>query len=103
MVLTIENATVGYNAENVDDLIKSIKTEVIDNAISSFDGNFETLQQSVEEIWQGESEKKFIATIKDDIDLVKKGLNTIYQNLEGEISLIVSKMADADKKVFERH
>ncbi len=101
MALNIEGADIGYDQTGLTNLIKDIKTNVIDDACTKLDTAAANLEKDLEPVWQGHSAKQFIKNMNEDIKAIKAALNTAKDALEKELSQITNAMTQIDQDLVK--
>lgn len=101
MALTIEGADIGYDQQGLQQLIKDIQTNVIDQACTELDNAATNLEKDLEPVWQGHSAKQFVTNMKEDIKAIKSALETGKDALEKELSQITNAMTQIDQDLVK--
>lgn len=101
MALTIENATVGYDANGIEQLLNNINTNVVEESHNKLGGGLNDLETTIEEIWRGESSTIFRNNMRDDVQKVEEAIDQVYDVLRGEISQIVEAMTQVDQNLIK--
>lgn len=101
MALTIENATVGYNQDGIKSLMEDIKANVIEEAKNSLKNSENTLDEALDEIWQGKSEETFKSNMHEDVLVVCDALDTAYNTLAAEIYRAGHAMGRVDEELVQ--
>lgn len=102
MPLTIQGATVGYDAAGIDQLKQDIHMKCVEEAKNDLDSNYNTLEEAIDQIWVGQSAERFKDNMKSDVKSVKKALDECYKVFEGELNAIASEMTHVDAQLIER-
>lgn len=101
MALTIENSTIGFDANNVEKALNNLNTEVIQATISQLNRSMSDLRSTVDEGWVGASAEKFKENLEKDKETVSESLNKTYDTLKKEMYDIVNKMGEADEELVK--
>lgn len=102
MALTIDNATIGYNGDNVETALNNLKTKCIEDTIEKMKGSMEKLNGWVSDAWVGASAEQFKENMEADRKEVEDNLKATYEELENKIHDIVKSMATIDEELVER-
>ena len=103
MALTIQGATIGFDANEVQTALNNIHTQVIEEAKGQLRQQLTQLYTSVDEVWVGQSAEIFKDNMQVDVDGVCQGLDAAYEVLKSEFSQITSDMINADaNNIIER-
>lgn len=97
MALNIENATIGFDVNNVETALANLNTKVIQDTIVKMNGSMEKLREQVDSAWVGASAEQFKKNMEIDKDSITKALQETYENLKAEMYQIVNEMATADE------
>lgn len=101
MALTIENATIGFDATNVEGALRNLNTRVINDTIKAMNSSMGTLREAVDAAWVGQSAETFKNNMEADKDSVTKGLEETFEALKTEMYEIVNKMGEADAELVK--
>lgn len=101
MALTIENATIGYNANEVEQALTNLNTKCIVETISSMRKGYEDLVSAVNEAWVGKSAETFKNNMLTDINTIEGALNSTYDVLKSEMYQIVNTMQENEENVLQ--
>lgn len=101
MPLDIKGATTGYDSSATEQLLQDIKANAITKAADELDAQFNTLENSVNEIWQGKSSEIFIQNMRKDVETIKNALNSAYEALQSEVNQIVSEFSNVDQNLVK--
>ena len=102
MALTIENATIGFDANNVQTALNNLNTRCIGDAISKMNDSMQSLREYVDSAWVGASAETFKNNMEADKNKVSEALRDTYDILKSEMYQIVNEMAAADEALVER-
>ena len=102
MALTIENASIGFDANNVEKALNHLNSDLIDATIQQMNNSMAELREYVDNAWVGESAETFKANMEHDKDDVTKGLHDAYDALRSAMYEIVNNMQDKDKVLVEK-
>lgn len=101
MALNIENATLGYDANNVDAAKRSLNENVIQDTITKMNQEVSTLRSAVDAIWVGQSAEQFKKNLEYDVDYITKCLEETREILNTELNEIVNKMDEVDQNLVQ--
>lgn len=97
MALNIEQATLGYDANNVQAAFNSLNQEVIGNTIVLIQQGISGLREATDQIWVGQSAEQFKKNMDYDADFISKCLEDTRDVLRTELDEIVNKMDEVDQ------
>jgi uncharacterized protein YukE len=103
MALDINGATVGYDHAGIDTLLRDIKANVIEEAKEKLKSSEATLDESLDNIWQGKSEETFKNNMHQDVLVVCDALDKAYDTLAAEIYRTGSAMGQVDEGLVESY
>ena len=101
MALTIEGATQGFDANNVQDYINDLNIAVVDAAKSSLDNQMDTLRTAVDTVWVGKSAENFKKNMETDVEAIKDALDEAKDALLSELYDIVDKLGEMDEGLVQ--
>ncbi len=100
--LTIAHADIGYDQSGVEALMKTIKTKIVDQAISELESAREKLVEELKPVWTGQSANNFTENMKTDIAAIAKVLDKTRGDLESALIKTANDMADIDRGLIEK-
>ena len=101
MALSIENATIGFDVNNVETALSNLNTKVIQDTITKMNSSMQKLRESVDAAWVGSSAEQFKTNMESDKDKISKSLQDTYDVLKSEMYQIVNEMAAADEELVK--
>ncbi len=101
MALNIENATIGFDSNNVQTALNNLNTKVIQDTITKMNNSMQRLREYVDSAWVGESAETFKSNMEKDKNNIAKSLNDTYEVLKSEMYQIVNEMAAADEALIK--
>lgn len=102
MALNIENATIGFDANNIQEALNNLNTKCIQDTITKMNQSMDKLRTSVDSAWVGQSADIFKENMNTDKESIIKSLNETYENLRSEMYQIANQMAEADSNLVNR-
>lgn len=102
MALNIENATIGFDANNIQEALNNLNTKCIQDTITKMNQSMDRLRTSVDSAWVGQSADIFKENMNTDKESIIKSLNETYENLRSEMYQIANQMAEADSNLVNR-
>lgn len=101
MALDIERATLGYDANNVQEALNSLNLKVIEGSKIKLRNSLLTLRAAVDVVWVGQSAEQFKKNMDYDVDTICKALDETRGVLETELHEIVNKMDEVDQNLVQ--
>ncbi len=101
MALTIEGATQGFDANNVQALISDLNAKVVDVATNSLRGNLDVLRTATDEVWVGQSAENFKKNVETDVESIVSALEEAKEALLSELYDIVDKLGEMDENLVQ--
>ena len=101
MALDIENATIGFDANNVETALSNLNTRCIQDTIAKMNSSMQGLRDYVDAAWVGASAEQFKTNMEKDKETISKSLNDTYEVLKSEMYQIVNEMAAADAELVK--
>ena len=102
MALTIEGATVGFDANGLQNLIEQeIKINLIENTTKHLKDNYDTLTEALREIWQGQSEQIFEKNIGVDLVRIVAAIQSAGEQLQTEVTNMGAEVVHADQELVK--
>lgn len=102
MALNIENATIGFDVNNVEAALNNLNTKVIQDAITKMNAKMSDLRNYVDSAWVGASAEQFKQNMESDKEKISQSLRDTYDILKSEMYQIISEMAAADEELVNR-
>ena len=100
-LLNISGATFGVDSNELQTALNNLNVQVVQKTIETMRGKLSELQNTVDEIWVGQSATQFKNNIAADQNAVAEGLNDAYETLKGSFYAIAKKIADEDAKLVK--
>lgn len=100
MALTIENASVGYDENNLSKTLSNVHNDCVIRAKSELRNNLSNLNSSVNDCWVGQSAENFKSNMQHDVDEICKGLEAAYEGLEAEFNKVIAGLAKVDEDLI---
>lgn len=97
----IQQSTVGYDTQGVDDMLREIKTKVIVEAAEEMKTSVNALNEAIDNVWVGASADQFKENMQSDVAKISAKLEESYNTLENRIWGIVSSMVEADQNLIK--
>ncbi|MBR3236445.1 hypothetical protein IKF92_02075 [Candidatus Saccharibacteria bacterium] len=97
----IQQSTIGYDTQGVDDMLREIKTKVILEAAEEMKTSVNSLNEAIDSIWVGTSADQFKQNMQSDVTKISRKLEESYNVLESRIWGIVSSMSEADQNLIK--
>lgn len=101
MALNIENATIGFDVNNVETALNNLNTRVIQDTINKMNSSMQTLRDYVDSAWVGQSAEQFKTNMEVDKEKISQSLKDTYEVLKSEMYQIVNEMAAADEALIQ--
>lgn len=101
MALTIENATMGFDANNVQTALNNLNTYVIQDSINAMNSAMNDLREATDNAWVGLSAEKFKKNLETDKQSIIEGLNSSYEALKSEMQQIMASMGEAEEQLIK--
>jgi uncharacterized protein YukE len=99
--LSIDQASVGYDTQGIQEFITKLNLEVIGKLRTTINDNIETLRSSVDQVWAGESAEAFKTKIEKDSQTMIKTLEGIEDDVKSEFAQIAKNVDDYDKNIAD--
>lgn len=100
MALTIENASMGFDANNVQTALNNLNTRVIQDTINAMNKSMSDLVTAVDNAWVGASAEKFKKNMEADKQVIVNGLNDSYEVLKSEMQQIMTELAAREESLI---
>lgn len=101
MALNIENASIGFDANNVQKALGNLNTRVIQDTINKMNQSMSELRDAVDAAWVGASADQFKKNMETDKEKISDALRETYKVLESEMYQIVNEMAAVDEQLVK--
>ena len=98
-MLSIENATHGYDSSNLRALRNKIRLECIEPAAKALLDGISDLEPSIDEIWVGDSAGRFKDKIRSDAELVAGKLQEIGHEVSEYLNEVMVKLQEVDESI----
>lgn len=99
MAVNIDNATFGYDSNQLQKAINNLNVRCITATIASIKTGLSELRGAVDDAWQGQSAEKFKTKMQEDADEIVKSLEEAGDALETSLKSYVSALADVDNNI----
>lgn len=101
MALTIDEATYGYDINQMQAALNNINAGVVIDAVNKLNEGMDALREAVDNAWVGKSAETFKKNMETDKESVVKGLNDSYEALKSEMEQIMSVMEQTEADLIE--
>lgn len=101
MALNIENATVGFDENNVEKSLNNLNVRCIGETIDMMKSSYANLQTAVDAAWVGVSADQFKKNVLSDIEVISQSLQDTYDILRSEMYQVVNEMAAVDAELVK--
>lgn len=101
MALNIENATIGFDANNVETALNNLNIKVIQDTITKMNNSMQGLRDYVDSAWVGSSAEQFKTNMESDKEKIAQSLQDTYDVLKSEMYQIINEMAAADEELVK--
>ena len=101
MALNIENATIGFDENNVEKSLNNLNVRCIGETIDLMKSSYMNLQTAVDAAWVGASAEQFKKNVLSDIDVISQSLQDTYEILKSEMYQVVNEMAAVDAELVK--
>lgn len=99
MALTIETATIGYDANNLQSTLNHIHNNCVESTKSVLKTNLDELRTAVDQCWVGNSAEKFKEQMQRNVDDICTGLDLAYETLCATFNGAQSDMQAVDDSI----
>ena len=101
MALNIENATIGFDENNVEKSLNNLNVRCIGETIDLMKTSYMNLQTAVDAAWVGASADQFKKNVLSDINVISESLQETYEILKSEMYQVVNEMATVDAELVK--
>lgn len=101
MALTIENATMGFDVNNIETALNNLNTRVIQDTINKMNSSMQGLRDYVDAAWVGSSAEQFKTNMESDKTKIAQALQDTYDVLKSEMYQVVNEMAEVDDNLVK--
>ena len=101
MALDIGGATLGVDANNIQEALNRLNVECIQETITLMNTSMSSLRDAVDSAWVGQSAEVFKSNMEKDKETISKALNDAYEVLKSEMYQIVNEMEAADAELVK--
>lgn len=101
MSLNIEGASIGFDANNIEDALSNLNTQVIEQTIDKMNSDMSNLRDYVDSAWVGSSAEQFKTNMETDKRKIIQGLRDTYDALRSEMYQIANEMSNADEELIK--
>lgn len=101
MALTIDKATVGFDANGLQTLMNDIQVKLVDDTVNNLKNNFQNLVTALEEIWQGQSEQIFVSNMMVDLNKIMKAITAAGEQLQTTVTNMGAELVHADQELVK--
>lgn len=102
MALEFEQSTIGYDKTALKSTLQHVHNDCVLYAETELRKSLNGLSDDLKDCWVGVSARNFMLNMISDVDKICKGLDTAYENLEGEFNAVLSGLAKVDEELIER-
>lgn len=99
MALNIENASFGYDANNLQQAINNLNTKCVTSTIASIKTGLAELRRSVDAAWAGQSAEKFKTKMEEDADIVSKAIEEAGESVIASLKSYLGSLAEVDESI----
>lgn len=99
--LNIENATIGFDVNNVERGLNNLNVRCIGETIDLMKTSYMNLQAAVDAAWVGTSAEQFKKNVLSDINVISEALQETYGLLRSEMYQVVNGMVEADAELVK--
>ena len=99
MALTIETASIGYDANNLQSTLNSIHNNCVESTKSALKTNLDELRTAIDNCWVGASAEKFKDQMQRNVEDICKGLDLAYESLCSTFNTAQSDMQAVDDSI----
>lgn len=101
MALDISGASIGFDAQGVNNLMEEIHTEVIDATIKCMQSKSSEIETWVSDAWVGQSADNFVKNLKSFEMEIANALEKAEEGLRSEFNQIQSEIKSADEDLIK--
>ena len=102
MALTIQSATEGVDANEVQAALNAIHTAVILDAQNTMRTQMSTLRTEVDNVWVGKSAEVFKENMETDMNEIIKALDESYKNVESMFHQVTNNFKEFDENLIQK-
>ena len=102
MGLTIERATEGVNANEVQTALNAIHASVILDAQNQMRTELNTLTQGVDDVWVGQSAEAFKHNMEVVMNEIIDALDSSYRDVESMFNQVTNNFLEFDENLIQR-
>ena len=99
MALSINNATYGYDANNLQQTINNLNINCIQKTINDLNKGILSLRATVDGVWKGQSAEKFKEKLESDANSVSKTISDLGDSLTSSMQSFVNNLAEIDNNI----
>ncbi len=99
--LNIEQAGIGYDQTGISSFLNKLNLDVIDDLISTINGNMGTLRTAVDQVWAGQAANAFKEKMERDSDTMIKTLEGIKDDVKSEFAQIAQNIDNYDSAIAD--
>ena len=99
MAVNINNATYGYDANNLSHTINQLHLKCVQETISKLNMGLMTVRESVDNAWKGQSAEKFKKTFEEQANEVSKAIEMVGERCSSDLTNFVNSLADVDNEI----
>jgi uncharacterized protein YukE len=101
MALTIENASVGYDENNLSKTLSNVHNNCVIEAKTELRNKLSELNSAVNDCWVGQSAETFKSNMQHDVEEICKGLDAAYEGLEAEFNKVIAGLSEVDQQLID--
>ena len=102
-MVNINKSTVGYDQNNFDAMLKTVRANVVKKASDSLESGLKQLQSKVSLCWTGKSADIFKKNMADDVAAICDALDKSYNIFKNEATTVMNKMGQVDQDLVKRY
>lgn len=102
MALTIQGATEGVDAHEVQAALNAIHSAVILDAQNTMRSQMNTLRNEVDNVWVGKSAEVFKDNMEADMNEIIKALDEEYKAIESTFHQVTNNFIEFDENLLQK-
>lgn len=101
MALTIDKASIGFDANGMQQALNNINVNVIEATKNAMTNNMGSLRESVDNAWVGASAEQFKANMEKDRETVSKALDSTFEALKTAMYDAINQIQENDRELVK--
>ena len=101
MALTIEGATLGYDANGIQKYISEINTKLVEDACTQLQTHLSELRAATDAVWVGQSAETFKTNMEHDVDAICAAMRESRDVLVAELTELGNRMGQLDENLVQ--